>query len=92
MKKVSLVINNIYHVFNRGVNKNDIFLSEGDYKIFLLAAKHFTTKNTNFSYFKPSFNESELLASIPKVEILVYCLMPNHLLLEQKKSAQIKIL
>ena len=31
----SYVKNGIYHVFNRGVEKRDIFMSDVDYKIFI---------------------------------------------------------
>lgn len=86
MRKVPLVTNNIYHIFNRGVNKGDIFFSEKDYKHFLSAAKHYLIKNSRYSYEKSftSHNEpgSSALAALhvnmPKIEILAYSLMPNH--------------
>lgn len=98
MRKVPLVTNHIYHIFNRGVNKGDIFFSEKDYKHFLSAAKHYLTKNSKYSYEKPfiSHNEPGSLASLalpalqvgePKIEILAYCLMPNHFHFLVKQAA-----
>ena len=86
MRKVPLVTNNIYHVFNRGVNKGEIFFSASDYKHFLSAAKHYLVKNSKYSYEKPftSHNEpgssalSSLQACKPRIGILGYCLIPNH--------------
>ncbi len=86
MRKVPLVTNNIYHIFNRGVNKGEIFFSASDYKHFLSAAKHYLVKNSKYSYEKPfaSLDEpgssalSALRAEKPRIEILAYCLMPNH--------------
>lgn len=81
MRKVPLVTNNIYHIFNRGVNKGDIFFSEKDYKHFLSAAKHYLIKNSKYSYEKlrnePGSSGSPTSFK-PKIEILAYCLMPNH--------------
>lgn len=86
MRKVPLVTNQIYHLFNRGVNKNDIFFSQKDYERFLAAAKHYITKNSKFSYEKPQLDETGAkeandpvsLASNQKIEIIAFCLMPNH--------------
>ena len=83
MRKIPLTTNQIYHIFNRGVNKNDIFFSQKDYNRFLAAAKHYIIKNSKFSYEKSPVDNNEAndpvsLASGPKIEILAYCLMPNH--------------
>lgn len=95
MRKVPLVTNNIYHIFNRGVNKGDIFFSGKDYKHFLSAAKHYLTKNSKYSYEKSSINLNEpgssalpaLQVNKPKIEILAYCLMPNHFHFLVKQAA-----
>ena len=86
MRKTPLVTDNIYHVFNRGVNKNEIFFSEKDYKRFLLVARHYKTKNNKFSYERSNNDPVSLVSSMdptginiqPKAEILAYCFMPNH--------------
>ncbi len=83
-RKVPLVTGEVYHIFNRGVNKGEIFFSEWDYRRFYSAALHYKNKSTKFSYEKP-FDDSNDPGSLeqdhwdnPKVEILAYCLMPNH--------------
>src|SRR3990167_5152571 len=88
-----------YHVYNRGVNKANIFFDEQNYKTFLSYLK---------TYLLPK-DERELSAVIAnphtayrernqalrllrmnnffgKIELLAYCLMPNHFhfLIKQK--------
>ncbi len=89
MRKAPIVTNEIYHVFNRGVNKADIFLSDEDYSQFLEAAIHYKNKNNKFSYQKRTNSSDHDPVSLQpeqgKVEVMAYCLMPNHfhLLLKQ---------
>ena len=91
-----LVTNEIYHVYNRGVNRQPTFLSKKEYKraketiFFYRSAKI----PMSFSKFLVSDNDKqkdilEFLKSADKlVEILCYCLMPNHfhILLRQLKD------
>ena len=76
-----------YHVYNRGVEKRDIFLDEKDYyffetylSIYLLPIRQVLKKYPDV----PLRLHSKNLSS--DVELLEYCLMPNHfhLLLKQK--------
>lgn len=80
----------IYHIYNRGVEKRDIFLDEQDYKIFLYYLK---------SYFLPSKQQekSKLPYSVrflksfdlsEQIHLLVYCLMPNHFHFLVKQSTE----
>ena len=80
----------VYHVFNRGVEKRDIFSNDLDYLRFLKALDHYRSGNRN--------RLSHLLrwkikASDEKeyVKILCYCLMPNHfhLILKQVQEGGI---
>lgn len=48
----------IYHVYNRGNNRQKIFLSAENYDFFLRRLHHYFSKS--------------------KIELLAYCLMPNH--------------
>ena len=73
------VTDNYYHVFNRGVEKRIIFTSNRDYQRFLQTLYYY-----QFSGPKPSFSTHKRFrkkdfSNNPKiVEIICYCLMPNH--------------
>jgi len=79
-RKHILTTGNFYHIFNRGVNKNDIFFSERDYKRFLTTAIHYKNFTHKFTSSSVSDTVSEKLEKMekPKIQILAYCLMPNH--------------
>ena len=83
LRKDILTTGQIYHIFNRGVNKADIFFLETDYKRFTTTAAHyknFTQKFTASIISGVSDTVSEKLNRMekPKIQILAYCLMPNH--------------
>jgi len=75
-----------FHVYNRGVEKRLIFLDDQDYTVFLgLIKKYLTGENHNQ-------NNRHLFRRIDdKVQLLAYCLMPNHfhLMLYQKREGGI---
>lgn len=92
----SFVENGHYHVYNRGVEKRVIFVDEEDYTVFLYLLKYFLSPeaerekhplaNTpNASLIRPR----PLPGLADEVELLAYCLMPNHfhLLIKQKTKA-----
>lgn len=88
---------NIYHLYNRGVAKQPIFNDERDYQR-LLETFGFYLENrpaTKLSTIDPQELKKILKgpASHPIVEILGYCLMPNHfhLLARQLKENGISI-
>ena len=58
MRQIQIVNNEIYHIYNRGTTKMNIFLSHADYIRFI-----------NKIYF---YKEKYM------IDILVFCLMPNH--------------
>ncbi len=82
-----------YHVFNRGVEKRQIFLNDRDYDRFLQTIYYYQydkpkPKFSNQKRFKLNdFNKNNKI-----VEIICYCLMPNHfhLLLKQLKDGGIQ--
>src|SRR4030042_6729470 len=90
MRKVKLVNNQYYHIFNRGVDKRDIFMNEKDYERFILSLALMNDEKDglmiewrNFKYSHPSTLPEEFLRlSLRKreklVEIVAYCLNPNH--------------
>lgn len=74
----------IYHIYNRGVEKRVIFQDEQDYKVFLsylkeylsateIKRKTFTLQGSTFKGIERQPNNYKL-----KIELLTYCLMPNH--------------
>jgi putative transposase len=88
-REVTFINDHIYHIYNRGVEKRDIFLEEKDYFRFIHDLFEF-----NDTAPAGKFSEARL-PKIPKnkkrdplVEILCFCLMPNHfhLLLRQLVS------
>lgn len=81
----------LYHIYNRGVEKRTIFIKDKDYLRFVVNLYEFNNSG-------PVFNFGRKLASSlievrlqserkkPLVEILAFCLMPNHyhLLIKQR--------
>lgn len=86
---------NFYHIYNRGVEKRNIFSNDKDYQRFLQTLHYY-----QFTGPKPPFSRKDLLINKksdfsrnPKsVEIICYCLMPNHfhLLLRQVQEGGIQ--
>lgn len=78
--------NNIYyHIYNRGVEKRDIFLDKQDYVRFLRGVREFNSiEPVGSLYQKDKASEkgveNPIGCSTPlrQVEIISYCLMPNH--------------
>lgn len=85
MRRTQLVKGEYYHVYNRGVDKRNIFSDDFDYLRFLESAKEFNRVDPIGSLYQNSFRDkSGPRASgsnlVPKrlVEIVAYCLNPNH--------------
>lgn len=86
----------IYHVFNRGVEKRTIFLDRRDHTRFLQTVKYYRHTYTPVRYTQLFLMTKQMRADVfveierspLKVEILAYCLMPNHFhfLIRQKKD------
>lgn len=91
-----LINDYLYHVFNRGSEKRNIFLQPRDYRRFLQTSSYyqFPGPKPKFSQFtKSKLNPFKSLAESRLVEIICYCLMPNHFhfLLRQRKENGISI-
>ncbi|KKS12272.1 MAG: hypothetical protein UU67_C0055G0007 [Candidatus Daviesbacteria bacterium GW2011_GWB1_41_5] len=75
-----------YHIFNRGSEKRSIFETQRDYQRFLKTLKYYQIlgPKPRFSRF-PSPLSNKLDESQKVIEIIAFCLMPNHfhLLLRQ---------
>ncbi len=63
MRKIDFTNQEYYHIYNRGVDKRDIFLDEDDFVRFL-------------NYMKQIANSDSAL--FHSVEFICYCLNPNH--------------
>lgn len=77
-RSISLVNGEIYHLYNRGSEKRDIFTQLRDYKRFRNTFRYY-----QFAGPKPRLSISSFSSFIPDpskklVEILCFCLMPNH--------------
>ena len=78
-RTVPLVTGEYYHLYNRGTEEKEIFYQSRDYRRFQQTFYYY-----QFTGPKPKFSNSfKLKTFIPKqnqkmVEILCYCLMPNH--------------
>jgi len=95
-----LVTGEYYHIFNRGVNKQPIFFNVRDYRraVDQMRFYSYSTKKPKYSRFL-TFSVTRrlsILSLLEKdnkklVEIICYCLMPNHfhLLLRQKEDGGI---
>ena len=86
------VENGYYHVYNRGVEKRDIFVDDQDYTVYLHLLKHYLSptskkeKHPLENFPKVTLIRPRPLTKLSKeIELLAYCLMPNHfhLLLKQ---------
>ncbi|MBI3261279.1 transposase [Candidatus Berkelbacteria bacterium] len=76
-----LATNEIYHVFNRGVEKRTIFENRQEYLRFLLLLQFYQRIHRHqFSRLthRARLDVIHKQEGIPRVEIICYCLMPNH--------------
>ena len=78
--------NGFYHVYNRGVEKREIFIDIQDYVVFLGILKKYLTPTPTTN------NPTQIKPLIPntlhdEIDLLAYCLMPNHfhMMIQQKK-------
>jgi putative transposase len=96
MRRVKFENDNYYHIYNRGVDKREIFLDERDFSRFIKSIRNFNNTSTFAQrlFVKNRQQEameakkelsskvlelSSFLAALPKlVEIICYCLNPNH--------------
>lgn len=85
------VENGFYHIYNRGVEKRDIFLDSQDYSVFLSYLKTYLepknkeklqrtidSKETEFREKDKAIKLLKLNNFSEEIELLCYALMPNH--------------
>lgn len=80
MRKESFVVGNIYHIFNRGVDKRNVFLTKKDMERFFKSMISFNCVNPIGSLYEKSRSEAKNSNDgEPKlVEFISYCLNRNH--------------
>lgn len=81
IRRQPLINKEIYHIYNRGVDKRDIFNDKNDIYRFLESIKEFNRLEkieslANLRKFKQI--GAKLLSGEKLVEIIAYCLNPNH--------------
>ena len=100
-RQTLLATNEIYHVFNRGTGSIPIFKIKKDYLNFINAFSYYQyyPAPIKYSRFKVinSIEKNKILNNLAKeknllIDIIAYCLMPNHfhLLLKQNKNKGIE--
>ena len=97
--------NGYYHIYNRGVEKRTIFESDQDYKVFLRYLKEYLEPKDETSLRKeladvkiPWKEKNKILKKLllnnfyKQIDLLCFCLMPNHfhLLVKQKTERGIE--
>lgn len=93
----NFVNQNYYHLYNRGVAKQKIFSSDGDYEHFLKTFGFYLEKSPKTKLSHADEKEIKILnitrPKKPLVMVLGYCLMPNHfhLLVKQLSDNGISI-
>jgi putative transposase len=84
MRNIYLAKKEFYHIYNRGTDKRKTFLYKSDYQRFADGLFVFNDEqNLNGCRFEVRLNSGEATKKL--VNVVAYCLMPNHfhLLLEQ---------
>lgn len=78
LRKTPFVNGEYYHIFNRGVAKMQIFNNFYDYNRFLKTFIYYSTEGPKprFSIFTPETTTLDKNKKI--IDLICYCLMPNH--------------
>lgn len=93
--------NSYYHVYNRGVEKRNIFMDNQDYGVFLGYLKEYLSPPKKTDLLQKEFTlQGESFKGMPRqpknysteISLLAYCLMPNHfhLLIKQNSNRSIE--
>jgi hypothetical protein len=76
MRKVELATGEIYHIFNRGVDKRIVFNDQKDLDRFLLSMISFNSLEPVGSLHEQSFKKEKIKKQL--VNFVAYNLLPNH--------------
>lgn len=86
-RALPFVTGEIYHLYNRGLEKQQIFTNSRDYQIFIEALFYYLMENP-----KPKFSLYRRTKTFPvkedkkMVEVICFCLMTNHFHLMVKQT------
>ena len=85
MRKVQFVAGEYYHIYNRGVDKRSIVCDHYDANRFVQCLDVFNDTELTGSLYELSFAVNKKKSKKKLVNIIAYCLNPNHfhLILEQ---------
>lgn len=82
MRKKPLTNGEYYHIYNRGVEKRKVFLCNKDYSRFLESVKEFNSTKPIYSLYLHNQLKRKGVVDVGRlqklVEIICYCLNPNH--------------
>ena len=79
MARIPIEVENFYHVYNRGVDKRKVFLSDGEYQLFLRLLFLLNDQDVESPSRRLLLDEVEgTTARRPLVHLCAYCLMSNH--------------
>lgn len=99
MRNTVFTSGEIYHIFNRGVDKRPIFLKGSFYERFVGILRHYLVYDYRYSLFVQMRRREDDFASLARkmekyrweespVEVLSFCLMPNHFHLQVRQLAE----
>lgn len=77
MRKIKLVTEEIYHIYNRGTDKRNIFTDRNDLERFFRSMSVFNSKELTGSLYEQNFKQ-EKEKRRPLVNFIAYNLLPNH--------------
>lgn len=90
MRKIKFVNDGIYHIYNRGVEKRQVFMDDNDYFRFIHDLFEFNDLAPAGKFSSKKHSEAKL-PNVRKrdlqVEVICFCLMPNHFHLIVKQIA-----
>jgi len=82
------VVNGVYHIYNRGVEKREIFLDEQDYSIFLYYLKSYLTPLKEQIKPPSSIRYLRDFTLPQEIQLIAYVLMPTHFHLMLKQFTE----
>lgn len=90
MRKEKVIIDEYYHIYNRGVNKQTLFHDRSDYVRFLFMMLYFQSSKTfsnirryvifylKNNIFNIALSDIQKIISDQHIGIISFCIMPNH--------------